>query len=122
MTGLQFERYIADRMSDAGYWVLNISRNNSGAQPFDIVAIQGSRIWLVDCKVSNVQRFPLDRVEPNQWVAFEQASRKTNANVGLLIWYDNSVWFMPFVRLLELRKNGKRSFLVDRDKAIVRWR
>lgn len=110
MTGLQFEKYIAEHMAKAGCWVLNIPRNASGAQPFDIIAISGSHIWLVDCKVSQPHRFSLNRVEPNQWVAFAQASLRTTANVGLLIWYDNSVWYMPYARLKKLRKDNKRSF------------
>jgi Holliday junction resolvase len=87
MTGREFENHVCKKLKEAGYWVLRIPQNETGQQPFDILAIKGKRILAYDAKVlSDGHRFPLDRIEDNQYNAFELMEKKTGAEeIGLLI-------------------------------------
>ena len=87
MTGREFENQVTKKLKEAGYWVLRIPQNETGQQPFDILAIKGKRILAYDAKVlSDGHRFPFDRIEDNQYNAFELMERKTGAEeIGLLI-------------------------------------
>lgn len=97
MTGREFENHVVKLLKAEGYWVLRIPQNESGQQPFDILAIKGKRILAYDAKVlSDGHRFPLDRIEDNQYNAFELMEKKTGAEeIGLLILDDlGSIRFM----------------------------
>lgn len=87
MTGREFENHVVKQLHNAGYWVLRIPQNETGQQPFDILAIKGKRILAYDAKVlSEGKRFPLNRIEDNQYNAFELMEKKTGAEeIGLLI-------------------------------------
>ena len=87
MTGREFENHVVKQLHNAGYWVLRIPQNEIGQQPFDILAIKGKRILAYDAKVlSEGKRFPLNRIEDNQYNAFELMEKKTGAEeIGLLI-------------------------------------
>lgn len=87
MTGRQFEDYCVKKLHEAGYWVHRIHPDESGQQPFDVIAIKGNKVCAYDAKVlSEGKRFPLNRIEDNQLNAFRLFEKKTNgADVGLLI-------------------------------------
>ena len=87
MTGREFENFVSKELKAAGYWVLRIPQNETGQQPFDILAIKGKRILAYDAKVvSEGHRFPLSRIEDNQYNAFELMQKKTGAEeIGLVI-------------------------------------
>lgn len=87
MTGRQFEDFCIKRLHEAGYWVHRIHPDESGQQPFDIIAVRGDRICAYDAKVvSEGNRFPIKRIEDNQLNAFRLLEKKTrNADIGLLI-------------------------------------
>lgn len=101
MTGREFENHVAKKLKEAGYWVLRIPQNETGQQPFDILAIKGTRILAYDAKVlSDGHRFPLDRIEDNQYNAFQLMEKKTGASeIGLLIYAEGKIRYMDISRI-----------------------
>lgn len=101
MTGRDFENVIAKKLKEAGYWVLRIPQSETGQQPFDILAIKGKRILAYDAKVvSDGHRFPIDRIEDNQFNAFQLMEKKTGAEeIGLLIYAEGKIRFMDISRI-----------------------
>lgn len=114
MTGQEFEQWACQWFRNRGYWALNIPKNKFGAQPFDVLAIRGSDIWAVDCKVCSKSRFPLSRVEDNQWLAFDLMQEITNAICGFMCWY-NGLFFIPYSLAKKNRENGNASILLGGD-------
>ena len=124
MTGREFENLVAKKLKEAGYWVLRIPQNETGQQPFDILAIKGKRIVAYDAKVvSNGNRFPLDRIEDNQYNAFTLIGKKTGAEeIGLLILVEGE---QPVIRFMDISRIntemwlGKKSVQLD---SLPEWR
>jgi len=121
MTGREFENRVAKKLKEAGYWVLRIPQNETGQQPFDILAIKGKRILAYDAKVvSDGNRFPLDRIEDNQYNAFQLIHKKTGAEeIGLLILANDTVRFMDISRMNTELWLGKKSVQID---SLPEWR
>lgn len=121
MTGREFENYVVKELKKAGYWVLRIPQNESGQQPFDILAIKGKRILAYDAKVvSEGTRFPLNRIEDNQYNAFQLMEKKTGADeIGLLILAEAEVRFMDISRINTEVWLGHKSVDI---KSLPEWR
>lgn len=96
MTGRQFEDYIVKLLGEHGYWVHRLSPDETGQQPFDIIALKGNVVYAYDAKVlSNGKRFPLSRVEDNQITAFDAFEKKVSAmDVGCLIYSGGEIRFL----------------------------
>lgn len=96
MTGREFENLIVKELHKNGYWAHRIHPDESGQQPFDIIAIRGDRICVYDAKVlSDGAKFPLKRIEDNQLNAFRLFEKKTSAQqIGLLIYAEGIIRFM----------------------------
>ena len=114
MTGSEFERKVCQWLKEQGYWALNIPRQKSGQQPFDVIAVKGNCIVALDCKVisGSSERFPLERVEVNQWLAFKSLEDKSPYSViGLMIWHDKTerMHFVSYKQLKLARKRGESS-------------
>lgn len=115
MTGRQFEDYVVKELHRAGYWVHRIHPDESGQQPFDVIAIKSNKACAYDAKVlSEGKRFPLNRIEDNQLNAFRLFEKKTNgADVGLLILdcsgYEKIVRFMDIGQINNALWLGKKS-------------
>ena len=110
MTGAEFERYMADLFQQNGFWALRIPKNERGAQPFDILAIKGDRIYAVDCKVCARSSFPVERVEDNQWLSMDIMQRRTTAIVGFAVYHDGMIYFIPYD---ELKMSNAASIRLD---------
>ena len=119
MTGRQFEDYCVKKLHEAGYWVHRIHPDESGQQPFDIIAVRGNKICAYDAKVvSDGKRFPLKRIEDNQLNAFRLLEKKSNgADIGLLIWDGVSnietIRFVDIGRINTFLWLGKKSIALD---------
>ena len=118
MTGERFENLFCELLSKQNYWALKIPRDQRGAQPFDVIAVRGSEIWAVDCKVCATDRFPLSRIEDNQWLSFWQINKKTNAECGIVIYFDGNVYYISYQQLLAMQKKGRASLNVCDDDII----
>lgn len=117
MTWREFENLFCNLLSKQGYWALNIPKNQSGAQPFDVIAIKGIGIIAVDCKVCGSNRFPLNRIEDNQWAAFElMRERTTDADIGIVAYYNGDIYFLSYEYLKDcLEWNEKSIKLTEKD-------
>ena len=111
MTGRQFEDMCVDELKNAGYWVHRIHPDESGQQPFDIIAIRDNKVCVYDAKViSNGHRFPLSRIEDNQWYAFNKIKKRTSAtHIGLLIYAEGKIYYMGFGAISAAFKYGWKS-------------
>ena len=115
MTGREFENACVKELHKAGYWVHRIHPDESGQQPFDIIAIRRSRVCVYDAKViSEGHRFPLSRLEDNQWNAFKLIEKKTDAaEIGLLIHAEGKIRYMSLAMLDTALIMGKKSIDVS---------
>lgn len=114
MQGYEFEQMLSRILWKLGYWALNIPRGHDGSQPFDIIALQGDTALAIDCKVcSGNPRFPLSRIEDNQWTAFKTVHDRTFAWVGIAVYYDGGVYFYQYSDLESARKAEEKSIPID---------
>lgn len=115
MTGRQFEDSCVKELHKAGYWVHRIHPDESGQQPFDIIAIAGDTICVYDAKVlSEGHRFVLSRIEDNQINAFRLIETKTNArHIGLLIHAEGKTRYMDLDKIRTAFALGKKSIDVN---------
>ena len=122
MTGREFENLIVKELHKAGYWVHRIHSDESGQQPFDIIAIKGNMIYAYDAKViSEGHRFPLKRIESNQLNAFRLFEKKTSAqHIGLLIYVDEHIRYMSLSAIETALAMGKKS--IDAMTDLAEWR
>ena len=65
-TGTQAENHVAEELAKLGAWVGNFNKSNTGAQPFDQIAITKNFTWCYDVKHSMINRFDFRRIEDNQ--------------------------------------------------------
>lgn len=114
MTGTKFESEFCEILKEFGYWALNIPKNKSGAQPFDVIAIHGTAMFAVDCKVCSRASFPMTRIEDNQWTAFQMANERTNASIGIMAFYNGDIYFLPYGLLCDARSAGVKSIKLTR--------
>lgn len=122
MTGRQFEDHCVKELHKAGYWVHRIHPDDSGQQPFDIIAVRGNKLCAYDAKVvSDGRRFPLKRIEDNQLNAFRLLEKKSQgADIGLLILEESGkVRFMDISRINTAIWLGKKSIVLDE---LPEWR
>ena len=70
----------------------------TGSQPADIVAIKNNIATLIECKnLDNKSgKFPLSRIESNQWLAYKKLKECHNSNMVLSILWDNKIYFVNF--------------------------
>lgn len=117
MTGSQLEAYLVHVLSNNGWWALRIPRNPSGAQPFDVIAVKGSNVLAVDCKTCSTDKFPISRVEDNQWSAFATMLSRTNATIGVVAEHDGVLYLIDYAELI----NCGRSYIRLNDNHIKRF-
>ena len=66
--GNRFEEDLADALFGQGFWVHRLQQNSAG-QPADIIAVKNRNPFLIDCKECSNDKFPLSRIESNQFLA-----------------------------------------------------
>lgn len=116
MTGRQFEDICVKKLHQAGYWAHRIHPDESGQQPFDIIAVKGDKLCAYDAKVVETgNRFPLSRIEDNQMNAFDLLEHKApKAEIGLLILDETgTIKFASIERIHTLIWLGKKSMSLD---------
>lgn len=92
--GGRFEQELAQKLSDAGFWVHVLQQNKAG-QPADIIASKGSYTTLIDAKVvSGNNGFPLYRVEDNQRSAMTLFEKRTGQSCWFAIKLPNEEIYM----------------------------
>ena len=96
MRGTCFERKMCTLLSNEGWWVHFIEPKQSGAQPFDIIAVKNGRALAIDCKTCVNDKFPLSRLEDNQIYAFEKWIRCGNDMPYVAVEYKDEVYMIPY--------------------------
>ena len=116
------EKTVSSIFRNNGYWVYNCPKSSTGAQPFDLIAIKGTKtrplclVWLIDGKHVRVNdvSFTLDRIEPNQWASMQYANEFAGVwidSIGFVIKFERTgeFYWLPYKKALELLKEGKKS-------------
>lgn len=121
MTGREFENQVVKELHKAGYWVHRIHPDETGQQPFDVIAIRGDNVCVYDAKVvSDGHRFPLSRIEDNQINAFRLIEKKTSAmHIGLLICAEDKIRYMDISRINSEMSMGRKSVDINQ---LPEWR
>lgn len=102
--GTAFEREAVKRLSSKGYWVHFITPDNSGKQPFDIIASKDDKPFVADCKTSATKYFNFSRLEENQVMAFDLWLARGNNGAFVLIKYADGIYKIPYRMLKGLKK------------------
>ena len=113
--GTAFENKVCKMLQADGWWVHFIEPKQSGAQPFDIVAVRNGRAIAIDCKTCVNKRFSIDRLEDNQIMAFEKWMSCGNDVPYVIVEHEDDVYVIPYSYL----KNHKSVKLEDAGWA--RW-
>lgn len=119
MTGTEFENLMAEILwkQSVGYWTLVIPKNKRGAQPFDLIAIGRVSMYAADCKVCSQPRFPLSRIEDNQWLAMEALRQKRNdIIICFFCLYDGDIYIIPYAEAVLARERGQRTIPLRQKK------
>lgn len=98
LNGFIFESKLCEYLSNDGYYVIYNNKGIVGSQPCDIVAIKNNIATLIECKNLENQsgKFPLSRIESNQWLAYKKLKECHNSNMALAIYWDDNVYFVNF--------------------------
>ena len=99
--GTKFERKICHMLNRDGWWVHFIEPKQSGAQPFDIIAVRLGRAIAIDCKTCVSARFSIDRLEDNQIFAFEKWIACGNDDPYIMVEHGEDVYVIPYAYLKE---------------------
>lgn len=99
--GTAFERLVVRRLAQSGYWVHFISPDNSGAQPFDIIAVKNGTCIVGDCKTSKDHIFRIGRLEENQKYAFEKWLSCGNPEPLIFVEYKGEIKIIKYTDLKE---------------------
>ncbi len=127
MKGTEFEHVFCQWLKDRGYWALNIPKSKTGSQPFDVIAmktraLRSNMSIVAECKLISTKekRFPLKRIEDNQWLAFEAVSQKTRAFPCLAVYHDKSgeMFIIPYYEL-KVAKDTERPSILLVDKYLA---
>lgn len=102
--GTAFEKLVVRRLSEAGYWVHFIAPDNSGAQPFDIIAAKNSVAVVGDCKTCKDHIFRISRLEENQKMAFEKWLACGNIEPLIFVEYKDGI---KVIKYTDLKRDGK---------------
>jgi len=111
MTWQQFQQWVCKELSEHGFWAYETINKPSG-QPVDIIAAKNNVTYIIECKVTKSDRFPLSRVEDNQIMAIEKFSRCGNTQSWFAFYFrkhPDSVLFVRANMILDLIDSGAKS-------------
>jgi Holliday junction resolvase len=101
--GNDFEKRFAKMARASGFFVLYITPNARGAQPFDFLLMRNGFVYPIDCKTCVANSFSLERVEDNQRLAFDHWLECGGLHPFFAVEHDDKVYMIPwhYVRDLE---------------------
>ena len=108
--GTAFEAEFCEILAQYGFWCHNLAQKASG-QPFDVIIARHHKVYPVDCKVCQRDRFDLTRIEDNQW----NAMRKWVDCENDMPWFamkmsDGTIYMVSHRAMLKfIRVSGKQS-------------
>ena len=111
--GKAFEQEWIDHLQSLGMWAHFMNPAADGSQPFDVLAIDDSYgypvVYAFDCKTLSGKRFPLDRVEDNQRLAFEALNRKGVSNTFFVIKTKTAIYRITSQEAITRKDLGEKS-------------
>lgn len=117
--GMKWEKEFCDRLAAEGYWVHFITPDKRGAQPFDVIAVKAGEAYCYDCKTCASDWFSLDRLEPNQVMAFEKWLRCGNTVPKIAVLHSEKTYLISYLQLKKvgrIRLNDDGSTSIHRGK------
>ena len=104
--GTAFEREVVDYIAGTGAWVHFITPDERGAQPFDIIAVRNNVGIAIECKTlaGNKRYFSIDRLEPNQIMAFEKWLACGNETPLIFVKWGEAIKVIPYSELKAKKK------------------
>ena len=104
--GTAFEREVVDYIAGTGAWVHFITPDERGAQPFDIIAVRNNVGIAIECKTlaGNKRYFSIDRLEPNQIMAFEKWLACGNETPLIFVKWGEAIKVIPYSELKVKKK------------------
>ena len=94
--GNDFEKRFAEMARAAGFFVLYITPNARGAQPFDFLIMRNGFAYPIDCKTCVATSFSLERVEDNQRLAFDHWLECGGLHPCFAVEHDDKVYMIPW--------------------------
>ena len=104
--GTRFENQLCKMLAKQGYWVHRIAQNAGGQQPADIIALRDGQAVLIDCKVCKNDRFPLSRIEDNQWYAMNRFCGERGQCYFALLASDGCIYFLNYYNAVCAEREG----------------
>lgn len=111
MTWQRFQREVCKRLSECGFWAYETINKQSG-QPVDVIAVKSDIGYIIECKVTKSDRFPLSRVEDNQITAIEKFTKCKNTESWFAFYFakhPDNVLFVRANMILDLIDSGTKS-------------
>ena len=115
MTWQRFQREICKMLSEHGFWAYETINKKSG-QPVDVIAVKSDIGYIIECKVTKSNRFPLSRVEDNQITSI-QLFNKCGCTESWFAFYfakhPDNVLFVRAGKIIALVESGAKSTTYD---------
>lgn len=111
MTGQQFQRKLCQLLAARGFWAYETINKPSG-QPVDVIAARSDQVSIIECKVTQTDRFPFSRVEDNQITAIEHFAKCGNTSSWFAFYFakhPDDVLFVRAKTILDRVDSGKAS-------------
>ena len=111
MTWQRFQREVCKRLSECGFWAYETINKQSG-QPVDVIAVKSDIGYIIECKVTKSDRFPLSRVEDNQITAIEKFTKCKNTESWFAFFFakhPDNVLFVRAGKIIALVESGAKS-------------
>lgn len=96
--GKEIENKALTFLNGLGFWTFFITPSALG-QPCDIIAIKHNTHYLIDVKALKSKYFTLNRIEPNQQLAFKYASEYFNIPCLFLIFFNDTFKVLEYNKI-----------------------
>lgn len=104
--GTRFEKEFAGILADNWFWV-HLFQDNRNGQPCDVIAARDGNAYLFDCKDCQGNRFPLSRMEENQYNAMKLFRLTGNKRGMFAIRFpETGIYLVDFEVLKKLKDDG----------------
>lgn len=111
MTWQRFQREICKMLSEHGFWAYETINKKSG-QPVDVIAVKSDIGYIIECKVTKSNRFPLSRVEDNQITSIQLFNKCGNIESWFAFFFakhPDNVLFVRAGKIIALVESGAKS-------------
>jgi Holliday junction resolvase len=101
--GNDFEAEFCKMLFDKGFWVMNVTQNQSG-QPADVIAARNGKVYLIDCKVCSGRGFAFSRIEENQALSMTLWEQCGNGDGWFALLFENEIYLIEYWEMEMLQK------------------